>query len=105
MKQLFISLILTIISLQAFAQIKYESGYFINNEGIRTDCLIKNIGNRRHYHLSRGRGSTNSYHFYHPPPSTPPLITTRTGSFLQKVGCLPPHLYLGTYLKSSIWWG
>lgn len=26
----------------SFAQIKYEPGYFIDNEGLKTDCLIKN---------------------------------------------------------------
>ncbi|WP_062062347.1 outer membrane beta-barrel protein [Aquimarina longa] len=39
-KQLFTTLIL--ISLNSFSQIKFEKGYFIDNTGVKTECLIKN---------------------------------------------------------------
>jgi hypothetical protein len=42
-KLLLLACLLTILSLKSFAQIRFESGYFINNHGIRTNCLIKNI--------------------------------------------------------------
>ncbi len=32
-----------IISLKSFSQIKFEKGYFIDNNGIKTECFIKNI--------------------------------------------------------------
>lgn len=31
-------------SLYSFAQINFESGYFISNNGDRVDCFIKNVG-------------------------------------------------------------
>lgn len=40
-----ISLLLSaclIMNLMVFSQTKYEEGYFISNDGVRTDCLIKN---------------------------------------------------------------
>lgn len=38
-------LILSIfISTYSYAQITYEKGYFINSEGVKVDCLIKNSG-------------------------------------------------------------
>ena len=41
-KQLFLLTFLS-LSLQGFSQIKYEAGYFIDNNGTKTECLIKNI--------------------------------------------------------------
>lgn len=42
MKRFF--LILTaLFGLSSFAQIKFEAGYFISNDGTRTECFIKNI--------------------------------------------------------------
>ena len=41
MKQTLLVL-MTIISFNCYSQIKFEKGYFINNDGERTDCLIKN---------------------------------------------------------------
>ena len=35
--------LLTILSFSCFAQIQFEDGYFISNDGKKTDCLIKNI--------------------------------------------------------------
>jgi hypothetical protein len=31
------------VTITSYAQIKYESGYFINNEGQKTNCLIRNM--------------------------------------------------------------
>jgi hypothetical protein len=42
MKQCY-AFILTVISLTSFAQVKFEKGYFINNQNVRTECIIKNI--------------------------------------------------------------
>jgi len=42
MKSKLFSLILFLIALSSFGQIKYENGYFIDNENHRTECLIKN---------------------------------------------------------------
>lgn len=39
-----IFLIFLFSSLYSFAQIKYEHGYFIDNDGSRIDCLIKDVG-------------------------------------------------------------
>lgn len=41
-KQLFFILIL-FWSITSYSQIKFESGYFVSNDGNRIDCLIKNI--------------------------------------------------------------
>lgn len=38
-----LSLIFLFITAACFSQINYEPGYFINNNGARTECLIKNI--------------------------------------------------------------
>ena len=42
-KLLLLASLMIILNLKSFAQIRFESGYFINNQGIRTNCLIKNI--------------------------------------------------------------
>jgi len=42
MKKILLLLVL-LISAHGFAQINFEKGYFINNQGVRTECLIKNI--------------------------------------------------------------
>lgn len=33
-----------LLSVSSFAQINFEPGYFINNQGIKTECLIRNYG-------------------------------------------------------------
>lgn len=43
MKQSWLLLILLVSSVAAFGQIKYEPGYFISNDGQRTECEIKNL--------------------------------------------------------------
>lgn len=42
MKRIVLSLLLLITCLVTQAQIKFEKGYFINNQGTRTECFIKN---------------------------------------------------------------
>ncbi|WP_139171707.1 hypothetical protein [Flavobacterium noncentrifugens] len=42
MKRLFMLLVLS-MNLQAFAQINFEPGYFISNNGVKTNCLIRNV--------------------------------------------------------------
>ena len=37
-----IILLMVLLQIIAFSQIRYEKGYFIDNEGNRTECLIKN---------------------------------------------------------------
>lgn len=39
-----VTALLLLISLPLFAQVNFESGYFINNNDIKTKCLIRNIG-------------------------------------------------------------
>jgi hypothetical protein len=36
------AIVLSCSFLHVFGQIEYEKGYFINNDGVRSDCLIKN---------------------------------------------------------------
>ncbi len=43
MKKQSLLLLLMIISLTSYAQIKFEQGYFIDNNGTKTECLIKNV--------------------------------------------------------------
>lgn len=40
---LFLRLLLILAALPCFSQINYESGYFISNNGIKTECQIKNL--------------------------------------------------------------
>jgi len=35
-------IVLSCAFLQVFGQVEYEKGYFINNDGVRSDCFIKN---------------------------------------------------------------
>src|SRR5690606_726233 len=42
MKKLLGLVILAMLSIHAYGQIKFEEGYFIDNQGNRIDCLIKN---------------------------------------------------------------
>lgn len=39
-----ITMLILFIGLNTIAQIKFEKGYFISNNGIKTECLIKNEG-------------------------------------------------------------
>lgn len=43
MKKIQIILLLTIFSFNAFSQITFENGYFIDNSDKKTECLIKNV--------------------------------------------------------------
>ena len=43
MKKLLLALFTLILSVNSSAQINFEKGYFINNSGEKTECLIKNI--------------------------------------------------------------
>lgn len=43
MKKLLQLLLTTIISLNAYSQISFEKGYYINNSGKKFECLIKNV--------------------------------------------------------------
>jgi hypothetical protein len=43
MKKQFILLLITIISINGYSQIKYEKGYYIDNNDKKVDVLIKNI--------------------------------------------------------------
>ena len=42
MKSLTVIMLLFLIVTESFGQIKYEKGYFINNENKKIECLIKN---------------------------------------------------------------
>lgn len=44
MRNLYIILFISVVSINSYAQIKYEPGYFINNDGQKIECLIKNRG-------------------------------------------------------------
>lgn len=41
-KHILLLLVATVLSLNSYAQITFEPGYFIDNDGKKTDCLIKN---------------------------------------------------------------
>lgn len=43
MKKQFFLLAFLFFTLQGFSQIKFEAGYFIDNDGVKTECLIKNV--------------------------------------------------------------
>lgn len=43
MKKKLIIVILLLLCINSFSQIKFESGYFIDNSGKKTTCLIKNV--------------------------------------------------------------
>ncbi len=43
MKRIYTCLLLMVLSFNGTAQIRFEPGYFIDNHGQRTDCLIKNV--------------------------------------------------------------
>ena len=43
MKKQLLILLIFISTFNSYAQTSFEKGYFINNEGQKTDCLIKNI--------------------------------------------------------------
>ncbi|NAS31900.1 outer membrane beta-barrel protein [Flavobacteriaceae bacterium R38] len=43
MKKQILIIITSILSFSSYAQIKFENGYFIDNSGKKTNCLIKNI--------------------------------------------------------------
>ena len=42
-KLLFIVVLLSIIGIESKAQVIFEKGYFINREGQKTECFIKNL--------------------------------------------------------------
>lgn len=43
MKKNLLFLLITFLTFNNYAQIKFENGYFVNNKGLKTECLIKNI--------------------------------------------------------------
>ena len=43
MNKILCFIIVILIGFQSFAQIRFEEGYYIDNNGNRTECLIKNI--------------------------------------------------------------
>ncbi len=43
MNKYFLTLTISILSYSLYAQNTYEKGYFINNIGVKTDCLIRNL--------------------------------------------------------------
>lgn len=43
LKTKFFIISLVFLSLNTYSQIRYETGYFVNNDGDRIDCLIKNV--------------------------------------------------------------
>ncbi|PVW13920.1 tRNA modification GTPase [Marixanthomonas spongiae] len=43
MKNTVLILLVSFFSLSTYAQIKFEKGYFINNQGNKVNCLIKNV--------------------------------------------------------------
>lgn len=42
MKKIFLTIAITLLHFQLYAQVEYEKGYFIDNNGNRTECLILN---------------------------------------------------------------
>lgn len=44
MKNILLYLLISLINFSSFSQINFEKGYFIKNNGSKTECLIKNIG-------------------------------------------------------------
>ncbi len=60
MKKELISFLFCVLSISLSAQISYESGYFIDNNGQKTDCFIKNIDWKNNpteieYHLAENK--------------------------------------------------
>ncbi len=43
MKYKILFTLIVVINLSSFSQIKFEKGYFIDNNGVKTECLIKNM--------------------------------------------------------------
>lgn len=41
MKKLF-QIFITLLTINCYSQISYEKGYYIDNSGQKTECLIKN---------------------------------------------------------------
>ncbi len=58
-KHLLLFLVLT-LSLNSYSQITFEQGYYINNSGQKTDCLIKNVDWRNNPSQFKYRLSNNS---------------------------------------------
>lgn len=44
MNKLIFTLLLCACALRGFAQIRFEKGYFLNDDSLRTECWIKNVG-------------------------------------------------------------
>lgn len=64
MKNKLLFLVFVLLHNHSFSQINFESGYFINNDGERIDCWIKNVGwgsnpNSFTYRLQEGTKSLN----------------------------------------------
>ena len=43
MKNQLLGILITILSMQCYAQVLFETGYYINNNGQKIECEIKNI--------------------------------------------------------------
>lgn len=43
MKKILTTLLIAHLSIACFSQVNFEPGYFINNEGLKIECLIKNL--------------------------------------------------------------
>lgn len=55
-----LAIILTLTTFSVFSQITFEPGYFINNTGIKTECLIKNSDWKNNPTSFEYKGSENS---------------------------------------------
>lgn len=66
MKTLYLFFLLAIVNVTTFSQIVFEKGYFINSEGQKVDCLIKNQDwsynpSSFEYKISEGSEELNAY--------------------------------------------
>ena len=69
MKYYYLQIIALIICTTGFSQAKFEDGYFINTNGNKTNCLIKNIG---------WKSSPNQFEYKLSENDTPKIATIKT---------------------------
>ncbi|WP_116788309.1 outer membrane beta-barrel protein [Flavobacterium psychrotrophum] len=60
MKNHFFLLLAVLFNISCFAQINFEPGYTVNNQGVKTECLIKNTGWKNNPENFEYRLSANS---------------------------------------------